>query len=216
MILTEDLRIIAGLQESRSIENPLPALIKEHEEQLLREKQRVLDEKKTVVSHFTLFKEKMENYQSMIETVMKLFEDKSQKEFISGLFETKYSNLQRFADIVINESIDSTMKHLEKHYYNIKEELDKINYLVESDNEMNAKDYFVANTIFTDDTKHSLHIRLFKHKDLIEKVSNEIPYGAQIISLGENLAVVKDSGKKYYTTLTPQQLTELEKKGYLI
>ena len=214
-MLTEELRIIAGLQDSKVIENPLPKLIKEEHEHILREKQRIKDEQKTVVSHFTLFKEKMETYQSMIDTVMKLFEDKSQKEFIDGLFETKYSNLQKFADIVINEGISSSMKYLENNYYNLKEELEKINYLVEIVDETNSEDFFVSQTIFTEET-HNLHIRLFKNKDLTEKVSNEIPYGSQIISIGENLSVVKDSGKKYYTTLSPEQLHLLEQKGYLI
>lgn len=215
-MLTEDLRILAGLQESKTVDNPLPKLIKEEKQQILREKQRIANEQKTVVSHFSIFEEKMKSYNEMIIKVMKLFEDKNQKEFIDGLFETKYSNLQRFADVVINESMSNAISHLEKNYYTIKEELSKIEYLVESDNEADGKDYFVSDTIFSNDTKHNLHIRLYKQKNLDEKISNEIPYGAQIISLGENLAVVKDSGKKYYTTLSPKQLNELEKKGFLI
>lgn len=216
MILSEEIRIMAGLQESKSVDNPLPNLIKEEQEKILRERQRVIDEQKTVVTHFDLFKEKMGNYQKMINTVMSLFEDQSQKKFIDGLFETKYSNLQKFADIVINEDIESSMKYLETNYQVLKEELDNINYLVENDNETNAVDFFVSETLFSQDENHNLHIRVFKNKDLTNKISNEIPYGSQIISLGESLAVVKDSGKKYYTTLSPTQLKELEKKGYLI
>lgn len=215
-MLTEDLRILAGLQETKSVENALPKLIEEEQTQLLKEKQRIIDEQKTVVTHFNVFKDKMEKYNLMIERVMTLFNDKNQKEFIDGLFETKYSNLQKFADVVINDSLYTMMHHLEKNYYHLKEELEKIEYLVETDNESIGKDYFVSDTIFSKDTKHNLYIRLFKHKDLSEKILNEIPYGSQIISLSENLAVVKASGKKYYTPLSPTQLLELEKKGFLI
>jgi hypothetical protein len=215
-MLTEDIRILAGLQESKTIENPLPQLIKEEQQQILREKQRIIDEQKTVVSHFDLFEEKMSKYNEMMTKVMKLFESNNRKEFVDGLFESKYSKLQRFADIVINEGIASAMTHLEKNYYHLKEELDKIEFLIEADSETNSQDYFVSDSIFSQDKKHNLNIRVYKNKDLEEKVSNEISYGSQIISLGENLAVVKDSGKKYYTTLSPTQLKELEKKGFLI
>jgi len=214
-MLTEDLRILAGLQETKSVENPLPKLIKEEQTQILKEKQRIIDEQKTVITHFDVFKDKMEKYNLMIERVMTLFNDKNQKEFVDGLFETKYSHLQKFADVVINDSISTSVNHLEKNYYTLKEELEKIEYLVEADNESSGKDYFVSTTIFSKDT-HNLHISLFKQKDLEEKFSNEIPYGSQVISLGENLAVVKDSGKKYYTSLSPNQLIELEEKGFLI
>lgn len=216
MVLTEDFRILAGLQESKTIENPLPKIIKEEQEQILREQQRIENEKKTVISHFNLFEEKMFKYNNMIQKVMKLFDESNKKEFVDGLFESKYRNLQRFADIVINDSLSTMMIYLEKNYYDIKDELEKIEFLIENDNVINSEDFFVSNTIFSHDPNHNFNIRVYKNKNLDEKVSNEILYGSQIISINNNMSLIKESGIKYYTPLTLEQLKELEKKGYLI
>lgn len=215
-MLTEDMRIIAGLQESKTVENPLPKLMESERQQILREKQRIIDEQKTVTTHFNVFQEKMERYQEMIATVSKLFEEKNSKEFINGLYESKYTQIQKFADVVINDSMATTMNYLDKNYYVIKNELDRIVRLNEAIEENNAPTYFVAEALVTHDPKHNLNIPVFKYQTLEEKVASEIPYGAEIICISENLTIVRHSGKKYYTRLTTEQVKSLEKAGFLI
>lgn len=210
------MKILAGLRESKSVDNPLPRLLEAERQQILKEKQRVIDEQKTVVTHLDLFQEKMEKYQEMIKTVNRLFIDKNKKEFVSGLYESKYSRLQRFADIVVNDSLSTIMTYLEDNYYSIKEDLDKIIRLNESIDENNAKTFFASQTLTSHDPNHSINICLFKYRTLEEKVSSEIPYGSEIMLISENLTLVRHSGKKYYTRLTENQIATLEKKGFLI
>jgi len=214
-MLTESMRVLAGLQETVTVENLLPKLIKEEQQQILREEQRIKDEKKTVVSHFDTFKENMERYQQMIEVVNEMFSEEKTQEFVAGLFGGKYTRLQRFADIVINESFGRAMQHLDQNYYIIKEEVDKINFLMEAVNETDAPSYFVSNALISKD-EHDIRFNVFKNKDLTEKVSSEIEYGTQILSITESVSMIKVNGKKYYTTLTNTQLKTLENKGFLI
>lgn len=215
-MLTEDMRILAGLKESKTVENPLPKLMEAERQQILVERQRIIDEQKTVITHFNLFQEKMERYQEMIETVNKLFADKNKKEFIGGLYESKYNHLQKFADVVINDKLSIVMEYLDNHYYAIKGDLDRIVRLNEAIDENNAKTFFVSQTLISHDKDHGINIPVFKYQTLEEKVSSEIPYGAEIILISENLTIVRHSGKKYYTRLTSDQIKHLEKKGYLI
>ncbi len=215
-MLTENMRILAGLKESKTVENPLPQLMEAERQQILREKQRIIDEQKTVVTHFSIFQEKMEKYQEMITTVNTLFEEKNRKEFIGGLYETKYNHLQRFADVVINDSLSTMMDYLDDHYYAIKGDLDRITRLNEAIEENNSPTFFVSQTLFSHDDAHGFNIPVFKYQTLEEKVASEIPYGAEIILISETLTVVRHSGKKYYTRLTTSQVEQLEKKGFLI
>lgn len=210
------MRIIAGLQESKIVENPLPKILAEEKRQILREKQRIIDEQKTVITHFDLFKERMERYQEMISMVSRLFEENNSREFIGGLYESKYSQLQKFADIVINDSMSVTIQYLDDNYYAIKNDLDRITRLNESIDENNSPTYFVAESLISHDVIHNINIPVFKYQTLEEKVSSEIPYGAEIIHISENLTIVRHSGKKYYTRFTFDQIKTLENKGFLI
>jgi hypothetical protein len=215
-MLTEDMRIVAGLQEAKTVENPLPKLLEAEKQQILRERQRIIDEQKTVTTHFTIFQERMERYQEMIQTVSALFTPENTKEFVGGLYESKYAQLQKFADVVINDDLSTAMSYLDENYYVIKTELDRIGRLNEAIEESNAPTYFVAEPLVTYDSEHNLNIPVFKYQTLEEKVASEIPYGAEIIQLSENLSIVRHSGKKYYSRFTTEQLTMLEKKGFLI
>jgi len=209
------MRLLAGIQKSETRTNPLPQLIKEEQEEIITKRQRIKDEKKTVISHFDIFKENMTKYQTMIEMVNDIFDEKKSKEFVNGLFENKYTRIQKFADIVINESFGKSMEYLDEYYYVIKEEVDKINYLNEEIEESKSQTYFVANLLKSKDT-HDIKFNVFKNKDLTEKVSDEIEYGVQILSIKENISMIKIKGTKYYTTLTKNQLETLENKGFLI
>lgn len=215
-MLTEEMQILSGLKESKTVDNPLPKLMEAERQQILREKQRIIDEQKTVITHFSLFQEKMERYQEMIGTVTGLFSDKNKKEFISGLYESKYNHLQRFADVVINDNLSVVMEYLDNHYYNIKGDLDKIVRLNESINESNSPTFFVSRTLISYDPEHNINVPVFKYQTLEEKVSSEIPYGAELVLISENLVVVRHSGKKYYTRITGNQIAILEKKGFII
>lgn len=210
------MKILAGLKESKTVENPLPKLMEAERQQILREKQRIIDEQKTVITHFDIFQQKMEKYQDMIATVNKLFEEKNRKEFVGGLYESKYNHLQRFADVVINDSLSTVMEYLDDHYYAIKGDLDRITRLNEAIEENNAPTFFVSKLLVSHDREHGFHIPVFKYQTLEEKISNEIPYGAEIILISENLTIVRHSGKKFYTRFTKQQIDVLEKKGFLI
>ncbi len=216
MILNEDLKILAGIQSHRNIENPLPKLIFEEQQQQLIETQRIIDSQKTVITHFTTFQEKIEKYASMIELIKSICENDQAKVFVNGLYESKYTTLQQFADIVINDELPTVMIYLEKHYYSIKADIDDINKLSEIINEDNAEIFFVANNIISQDEKHNLTIPMYKHNTLEEKIYREISYGAQITYISENLSIITDSGKKYYTTLSRQHISILENKGFLI
>jgi len=214
-MLTESMRLLAGIQESETRTNPIPQLIKEEQEKIISAEERIKNEKKTVISHFDIFKEQMIKYQEMIEMVNDIFAENKSKEFVNGLFENKYPSIQKFADIVINESLGNSMEYLDKNYYNIKEEIDKINYLNEELDESKCQTYFVANLLKSKDI-HNIKFNVFKNKDLTEKVSDEIEYGVQIFSIKEDISMIKINGTKYYTTLTKNQLEMLENKGFLI
>lgn len=214
--LDEETRIIAGLQESMNVENPLPKLIESERKKALTERQRIINEQKTVLTHFDVFKEKMERFQSMVSVVSTLLENKHSKEFIGGLVESKYGQLQKFADVIINDDFAVSMTYLEEHYYSIKEELDKIQLINETDDEEGAPNFFVSEPLITNDPSHKLNVPVFKLRTLEEKVSNEIPYGSELIHVSENLTIVRHSGKKFYTRFTSDQIELLEKKGFLI
>ena len=56
-MLTEDMRIIAGLQESRQVDNPLPMLLEIEKQEKIQRINRDLNSKKNVTTHFETFKE---------------------------------------------------------------------------------------------------------------------------------------------------------------
>lgn len=215
-MLNEELRVLAGLQESLIKEDTLKTFLIEEETSRLKEKQRKMDEHKTVASNFDIFQQKIEQYKETIALVYTLFNSNNSKEFVNGLFEQKYTYLQRFADIVINESFSTSISYLEQHYYSIKEELNIINHLSEELDESNAETYFVSNKIVSTDTTHNITFRLFKNKNLTEAISNEILYGSQISLISDNFVIVKESGKKRYALLTRTHIKTLLDSGYLI
>lgn len=216
MILTENMKILAGLQESKIIENPLPKLIEAEKRELFLEQERIRNAKKSVLGNFSIFQEKMEEYGKMINTILGLFTPENSKMFNTGLVESKYPQLQRFADIVINDDLTKTMVYMDAYYYEIKEELDLINKMNESINEDNAPSYFVARDIKSNDSRHHMNVTLFKYKTLDEAIMDVIPYGAQLIHISEKLTIIKDGGKKYYTSLSTNQIEQLEKNNFLI
>lgn len=215
-MLTEELRIIAGLQESKIVENPLPKLIKENEQKKLKEQQRILNEKKTVISNFDLFEEKITKYKDMITLVAKILESEKSKVFLNGLLENKYNSFKKFADIVINDDFSTAVQFLEKNYYFLKEDIEKIDFLVEKIDESKAESYFVSNTLVSKDRNHDITFNLYKNKDLTEKVSTEVEYGSNILLVNDFLSIVKINGKKYYSDLSKSKVDILLKKNYLI
>ena len=215
-MLDESMRLLAGLQESQIVKNPLPQLFEDERLIVLKEKQRIENEHQSVLNNFEKFQQKMEYYKEMIDNVSALFEKKHVTEFMSGLYESKYVCLRQFADIVINDDMKTTIAYMEHHYETINKELSTIIKLTESVDEENGTTYFVVKTLITNDTDHLLNIPVFKYKTLEEKINNEIPYGAEIIYLTENLSIIRSEGRRTYTRLTSSQLSMLETKGFLI
>lgn len=210
------MRLLAGLQESRTVENLLPQLIETERQQVLKEKQRVLDERRSVLRDFDTFQSKIDEYKDMIEVVSLLFEEKNRALFVEGLLESKYSELQKFADMVINDDITVSMSYLEENYQQIKASVDKIQKITTTLNEDAGLTYFVARPLITDEDDHGLNVFVFRNQTLEEKVSNEILYGAKIVFLSEDISVVRYRGNKYYTKFSLSQINMLEKKGFLI
>lgn len=215
-MLTEEMRLFAGLQESKTVVDPLPQLMEDERQQILNEKQRALNEKKSVLSDFDTFQSKIEKYKGMIEVVSSLCEGDIKAEFITGLLESKYSTLQKFADVVINDDFITAMSYLEDNYYFLRESIDRIQKLIETLDEEGAPTYFVAKSLVSQDNDHDLNVFVFKTKTLEEKISSEIEYGSEIIYLSENVSSVRCNGKKYYSKFTASQIEMLEKKGFLI
>lgn len=215
-MLTEEMRILAGLQNSKKVENKLPSLIQKEKQKIFDARQRIVNEQKNVLSHFDIFKEKIEKYNNIMFFISKLFESGNIEELKKGLYESKYKKIQTFADIVINDSLSITMGYLENHYDEIKNEIDKIMLLTEKIDEQNGKTFFVAKTLISHDLDHNIKIPIFKDKLLEQKISNEIHYGSEIIYLTEKLSIIKYDGKKFYTKISLNNIDDLEKKGFLI
>ena len=210
------MKILAGLQTSKHVENPLPKIIESEQHQYLVEKQRLENEQKTVFGHFNIFEKKLLRYEEMLKNINVLFEEKNKKYFLSTLTESKNKLLQTFGDIVINDDIDVAMKYMFENYYSLKDEIEKIVKVNEKINETDAPTYFVSQPLITHDSMHNVVISVFKHQTLQEKISNEIPYGAEIVYISESLTLVKHSGKKFYCRLSKDNINLLEKKGFLI
>lgn len=215
-MLTENMRILSGLQESQIKTDPLDLFLKEEENREIVEKTRKINEHKVVASNFDLFNSTMNTYKTMIETVCKIFEDKNSKEFINGILEHKYTNLQHFASIVLNQTFMESIQYLDKNYYHILDEMKSIEYITESINESEAECYFVSNNIISDDIRHNIRVRLFKNRDLTERISDEINYGAQLIIISENCVIIKDSGKKRYSSFSSSEIKKLLSAGFII
>ena len=210
------MRIIAGLQESKTVENPMMGFIEQERTRTREQQARLKNEKKNVIGNFTLFEEKISRLKEMIGVVEQLFADANAKEFINGLYESRYSKLQQFADVVINDDMPVALEFLEQHYYSIKTEIDKISALNERLHESSCPIYFVANALISNDQQHNITIPVFKYQTLEEKIADEIPYGAELVQVSDSITLIKHSGKRFYTRLTEQQLHLLEKKGFII
>lgn len=215
-MLTEDMRIIAGLQESKHVDNPLPMLLEIEKQEKIQQINRDLNSKKNVTTHFETFKENIIKYYEMIESIKTLCENQYSQEFISGLFEARYNAIEKFANIVINENISVVFQYLDEHYNSIKNELEKIKKINEIIDIENAPTYFVTHEIYSDDAPHHLNIKIYKNKTLEEHIDNMIPYGAEIIYISEELTIIRHSGKKFYTRLTKNEINLLEVKKFLI
>ncbi len=215
-MLTEDMRIIAGLQESKHVDNPLPMLLEIEKQEKIQRINRDLNSKKNVTTHFETFKENITKYYEMIESIKTLCENQYSQEFISGLFEARYNAIEKFANIVINENISVVFQYLDEHYNSIKNELEKIKKINEIIDIENAPTYFVTHEIYSDDAPHHLNIKIYKNKTLEEHIDNMIPYGAEIIYISEELTIIRHSGKKFYTKLTKNEINLLEVKKFLI
>ena len=215
-MLTEDMRIIAGLQESKQVDNPLPMLLEIEKQEKIQQINRDLNSKKNVTTHFETFKENITEYYEMIESIKTLCENQYSQEFISGLFEARYNAIEKFANIVINENISTVFQYLDEHYNSIKNELEKIKKINEIIDIENAPTYFVTHEIYSDDAPHHLNIKIYKNKTLEEHIDNMIPYGAEIIYISEELTIIRHSGKKFYTRLTKNEINLLEVKKFLI
>ena len=215
-MLTEDMRIIAGLQESKQVDNPLPMLLEIEKQEKIQRINRDLNSKKNVTTQFETFKENITKYYEMIESIKTLCENQYSQEFISGLFEARYNAIEKFANIVINENISVVFQYLDEHYNSIKNELEKIKKINEIIDIENAPTYFVTHEIYSDDAPHHLNIKIYKNKTLEEHIDNMIPYGAEIIYISEELTIIRHSGKKFYTKLTKNEINLLEVKKFLI
>lgn len=215
-MLDEQTRILAGLQESQKIEDPLPLLIERENQEYLTIKNRLENEQKSVLSAFNIFQDNFNRYAEMCNLVNTLFKTDNKKVFFDGMLISKYTYIQKLADITINDNISKTMNYLNNNYYNIKAELESINMINSIIDESKAKSYFVSNTITSYDEKHNIVFSIFEQQTLENKVSNEIPYGAEIIYISEDLSIVRHSGKKFYLVLNEINIIKLEKLGYLI
>ncbi len=210
------MRILAGIQETKFVENSLHRLLEDERQTALENAKRIIDEKKTVVTNFDIFKTRIDSYLCMLECVTAIFNSNNHTEFMKGIQESKYENLQKFADIVINDDISKVFSYLDAHYCILKEEMDTISLLVESVDEDGGTTYFASTDLFSDMLPENVEISLFKNRLMEKPICNDIPYGSEIVFLNENLSVVKFNGKKYYAKFSQKNITMLEKHGFLI
>lgn len=216
MNLTEEMRLNAGLQESKNVENPLPKFLEARKQQAILEAQRKINETKSVITNIELFQRKMEKYQSMINKVTSVcVEGEVKTFFISGLYESKYPHLQKFADMVINDDMPKAIGYMDEYYESLQDDLKELNMLVETVDVENAPSYFVTKPLISADL-NDVNVEVFKYRTLKGKVSNEIPYGAEIKQLSEGISLVRYDGKKFYSSFTAAQISQLENDGLLI
>lgn len=214
-MLTENLRVLAGLQESTSQHNPLPEYITEIQQIQKEEEIRKENSTFTVASNFDLFRTKMTKFKAMFEMMDKLMNNENASTFVNGIMESKYSKLEEFAEITLNHSMAQAILFLENNFVSIEREIFKISSINEEIDEDKAETYF-ASTLISSKGHHGIRFNLFENKDLTEQVGTEIPYGTQIISIAEGLSMVKLDGKKIYSSLTRDELKQLEDKGLLL
>jgi len=210
-MLDENMRILAGLQEGLTVENPFFEFLAEEENRLLLEEQRILGETRTVLTHFNLFREKMQEYNKMFETVLKLFDGENTKSFIAGIQDEKYEHIKKFAELIINDSVANAFKFLDENYDDIFGEITHIMMLNEVIDEMQATVYFVSQHIDESDGFKIFSDALFENN-----LDIEIPYSAQLLYISESLTLVKFSGKKFFAKIPLEQLEVMERKGILI
>ncbi len=214
-MLTEDLRVLAGLQESTAQHNPLPEYITEIQQAQKADELRKEKSTYTVASNFELFKSKMDKFKAIFEMIDSVTSKDNTSTFINGIMESKYSKLQQFVDIVLNDSMAQSILFLENNYNLIEKEILVIHNINEHIEEDSVDTYFVSNLI-SSKGHHGIRFNLFKNKDLTEQIGTEIPYGTQIVSISENFSLIKLDGKKIYSSLTREDLKNLENKGLLL
>jgi hypothetical protein len=214
-MLTEDLRVLAGIQESVSATNPLPKYISEIQEAQKIEEQRIENSSYSVASNFNIFKTKITKIKALFEMISVIIEDDNVSTFINGIMESKYPKLKQFTEIALNDSVAQAVAYLENNLKLVEQDILSIQYINETIDEETADTYFASNLI-TSKGHHGIDFDLFENKDLTQKIGHKIEYGTQIISMTETLSMVKLDGKKVYSNLTRCDLKELEKKGLLL
>jgi len=214
-MLTEDLRVLAGIQESVAASNPLPTYITEIQQAQKLEEQRKENTTYSVASNFNTFKTKITKIKAMFEMISVIIEEDNASTFINGIMESKYPKLEQFTEIALNDSIAQAVAYLENNLELVERDILAIQYINETIDEENADTYFVSN-IITSNGHHGIDFDLFENKDLTNNIGSELEYGTQIISVSESISMVKINGKKIYTSLTRSNLKDLERKGLLL
>ena len=214
-MLTEDLRVLAGIQESVTTSNPLPTYITEIQQAQKIEEQRRENTTYSVASNFNTFKSKITKIKAMFEMISVIIEEDNASTFVNGIMESKYPKLEQFTEIALNDSIAQSIAYLENNFDMIEKDILSIQYINETIDEDSAESYFVSN-IITSQGYHGIGFDLFENKDLTDKIGSELEYGTQIISISETVSMVKLNGKKIYTSLSRTDLKDLESKGLLL
>lgn len=214
-MLTEDLRVLAGIQESVNTINPLPKYITEIQQAQFLEEQRNQNTTYSVATGFSTFKVNITKMKGIFEMLILVTEADNASTFINGIMESKYSTLEKFTEIAINDSIAQSIAYLENNFNSIEREILSIQYTNETLEEDNEETFFVSNLIKSND-HHGIDFTLFENKDLTHAIGSELEYGTQIISISESISMVKINGKKIYTSLSRSNLYDLESKGLLL
>jgi len=195
-MLTEELRILAGLQESKEIINPLPKIIKNEENHNKLIKLRKENEQKTILSHFQIFENKFDNVLNIIKRFDNLIKNKDI--FMDGIIDGKYQYLQKAIETMINDSTVDFMRFIKNNKANLIKEFDRFDCIKVNIDESKLKDFFVASdlnkTLYTD-------ISLKEKKDNIA-----IEYGDHILILDGDLAIIKKNNKRFYFKLTEKEI----------
>lgn len=214
MILTEEMRLLSGLQSNEIVVNPILEIIENEKQQELNNDVRLKNKKKIVLTGFSSYREKVNSYYDMILTVKKLLSSDFERELISGVVESKYPNLQKFVDVVVNDDIGVVFKNLNDEFLNIKKEIDEIESVLNLIEENNAQVYFVS----SDKLFEMVEVPLYKDKNLLTEIfpGDNVPYGAKITQLHGDLISIKFDGKRFFSKLSSDKIDELVKKGILI
>ena len=214
-MLTDEIKILAGIESSIPAVNLLHDYIKEAQYHESQKVQRTQNIQYSVVSNLNIFEHKFDELKKMIAAVDVLLTEHNKITFIDGVLDSKFNILQQFADRVIHDDLVEAITYFNNNSTEIVNTVNDIQSINEYICIEDKPSFFATNHI-TSNGNHTIKFNLFENKDMTKQIGREIPYGTHIISITENIAMVKLDDSTVYASLTLSNLKLLEEIGLLI